>query len=1150
MNTNSLKKFARESRSKLLSQVEAKLTYILTTDSVELRAKEKQIAEIRNQVKILGKENFVDKIAYTWFNRFTALRFMDINNHTFIKIVSPPEGFTLPEILSEAKSGHIDEKLKVDRERINKLLDGVIPTANPQSEVYKTLLAASCNYYNSVLPFMFERIEDYTELLLPDDLLTEDSVLMNVVKNLTPENCQDVEIIGWLYQFYISEKKDEVINAKQRYKTEEIPAATQLFTPHWIVKYIVENTLGRMWLEAKPNSQLKKQMEFYIEPVDKDKIPPRTLNSPEEIKFLDPASGSAHILVYAFELFTKIYEEEGYEKPDIPKLILEKNLFGLEIDERAAALGSFALTMKAASYHNRYLRSPLLPNIFVFEESEEVVQFKDAKTLGTLIRLTKTEFENIKVEEGSIIYDKQKRIKNIARILTQKFDCVVTNPPYVNSSYMNNTLSNFVKKNYKDTKADLFACFMMRSFELTDANGLIGLVTPFNWMFLKSFEFIRTFLVNNKSILSLIRPEFHAFFDSAYVSLSSFVLRNTQSETDGIYIDLNPFYGADLQPVKTLEAIQNPSVNFLFSAKQSDFNKIPGSPIAYWVSNKIFEIFQSNDKLNSIAEARQGIITGDNDLFIRQFYEVDLSKIGFGQTSFVGSNKKWFPLNKGGEFRKWYGNFEEVILYENDGFLIKNFMNEDGELRSRPQNISYYLKEGLSWSLINSSFYAVRYMPVGFIFNVAGISAFTSPDKLFSLIALLNTKLAQEFIRIINPTMNNNPGDVSNIPVIFPNSDLLNHLVIDCIDASKIEWNSRETSWDFKKNELLRLKENGQLQTAYKNYCGYWQKQFFQLHKNEEELNRIFIEIYGLQEELTPNVELKDITILKQETTISEEGKLQFNADEIMKQFISYAVGCMFGRYSLDKEGLILANQGETLKEYILTVYGSHPISVISNEVRDLKDFSTDSILRNDKLKTITRFLPDEDAIIPVLEEDYFVDDITGRFREFLKVTFGEENYSENIAFIEEALGKDIRKYFAKDFYADHIKRYKKRPIYWMFSSPKKTFNALIYMHRYQLDTVSKLLNDYLREFQEKLKAKKEHLTQITISENSSPAERNRAQKEINKIETALIELQEYEREILYPLAAKKLEIDLDDGVKGNYNKFGSALQKITGLTE
>lgn len=1113
MNSNTLKKFAREARTKLLSQVEAKLNYILNTDSVELRSKDKQLNEIRGQVKLLGKEYFVEKIAYTWFNRFTALRFMDLNNHTFIKIVSPPEGYTLPEILSEAKSGHIDDRLKVDKERINKILDGVIPSSNPQGDVYKTLFIAACNYYNSILPFMFEKIEDYTELLLPDDLLSENSVLMNVVKNLNKEDCEDVEIIGWLYQFYISEKKDEVINAKKRYKTEEIPAATQLFTPHWIVKYIVENTLGRMWLEAKPESKLKDYMEFYIEPADKDKIPPRTINSPEEIKFLDPASGSAHILVYAFELFTKIYEEEGYDKPDIPKLIIEKNLCGLEIDDRAAALGSFALTMKAASYHNRYLRAPLIPKIYVFENSDEVEQFKNAKDLGTLIRLTKADYENIKVEEGSIFYEKQKLTKEIAGILRQKFDCVVTNPPYINSSYMNSTLLDFVKRNYKNTKSDLFACFLVRNRELAKHDGMIGYVSPFVWMFISSFEWLREDIVVNSTIQSLIQLEYNAF-EPACVPVCTFTLRNEYVDVRGDYIKLSEFRGFESQPIKTLEAIQHPSIGHRFSTNQSEYNKIPGSPIAYWVSERVFETFDKNKKITEFTTPCTGMQSGDNELFIRYWWEVD--KIN-SQLSSTDNSLKWIPLIKGGDFRKWYGNYFDLINWENEGYEVKNHPS------SVLRNSNYYFKEGLTWNRIGINGFGVRYVPEGFIFDQAGDSLFPNDtNKLFFFSSLLNSVIGEKIMEILSPTMNVTAGSISAFPIIFGNSSQ-NKVIEQCHSLvtriSKAEWDSREDCWAFKKNELLRLKENGQLNNAYNNYCNYWKSQFFQLHKNEEELNRIFIEIYGLQDELTPSVDLKDITILKQETEITENGLLGFNQDEIVQQFISYAVGCMFGRYSLDKEGLILANQGETLKDYL------------------------------EKVPNPT-FKPDDDAIIPVLEDDYFVDDITGRFRDFVKVSFGEEQYNENIAFVEDALGKDLRKYLAKDFYADHIKRYKKRPIYWMFSSPKKSFNALIYMHRYQSDTVSKLLNDYLREFQEKLKAKKQHLKHIVTSESSRPAEQTKAQREINKIEAIEVELQQYEREILYPLATQKIEIDLDDGVKVNYNKFGNALQKVTGLTE
>lgn len=1122
MNTNALKKFARESRTKLLSQVEAKLTYILApieTLGVELRSKEKQLVEIREQVRKLGKENFIEKIAYTWFNRFTALRFMDLHNYTFTKIFSPPEGFTLPEILSEAKSGHIDERLKVDKERINKILDGIIPSQNSQSDVYKTLLIASCNYYNPSLPFIFEKIEDYTELLLPDDLLSENSVLMNVVKNLNKEECEDVEIIGWLYQFYISEKKDEVINAKKRYTTEEIPAATQLFTPHWIVKYIVENTLGRMWLEAKPNSKLKEQMEFYIEPTDKDKIPHRTINSPEDIKFLDPASGSAHILVYAFELFTKIYEEEGYDKTDIPKLIIAKNLFGLEIDERASALGSFALTMKAAQYHNRYLRNPIIPNIYVFEDSEEVLQFKNAKTLGTLIRLTNTELENIKVEEGSIFYEKQKRIKDIANILTQKYDCVVTNPPYVNSDYMNSTLTNSVKNNYKDFKSDIFACFLVRNLELTKPNGMIGFVSPFVWMFIVSYEKLRDMVIDETTIETLVRPSYTAFFESAIVPLCAYVLRNKKiDDYKSTFFDLDYLGNAEEQVPRLLDGINNRESKRKFIQQADNFKKIPGSPIAYWVSERVINVFSSSEIIEKYATVRQGLASSDNDRFYRLWYEVSFTKLGIGYANALhgwNEKKKWFPLNKGGEARKWYGNNDFIINFDRDS------RNQLKTLGNHLPSERLYFRPSVSWSDVTSSNNCFRFYPIGFIFDATGHSIFTDNQNLsFTILAYSNSKFFELVAKILNPTMHFHVGYFKNLP--FPEELQkidLEKSVMDLISLSRYEWDSRETSWDFKKNELLRLNEIGQLDTAYKNYCEYWQGQFFRLHKNEEELNRIFIKIYGLQEELTPDVDLKDITILKQETTITEEGKLQFNTDEIMKQFISYAVGCMFGRYSLDKEGLILANQGETLKDYLAKVPNPS-------------------------------FKPDEDAIIPVLEDDYFVDDIAGRFRNFLRVTFGEENYNENIAFIEETLGKDIRKYFAKDFYPDHIKRYKKRPIYWMFSSPKKTFNALIYMHRYQSDTVSKLLNDYLREFQEKLKAKKQHLTHIATSEDSRPAERTKAQREINKIETMEIELRQYERDILYPLATQKIEIDLDDGVKVNYNKFGNALQKVTGLSE
>jgi len=581
-----------------------------------------------------------------------------------------------------------------------------------------------------------------------------------------------------------------------------------------------------------------------------------------------------------------------------------------------------------------------------------------------------------------------------------------------------------------------------------------------------------------------------------------------------------------------------------FTANQNDFQKIPGTPIAYWVSERIIEIFENYKKLVEFAEPRQGIATADNNRFLRLWTEVKIEKIGFGflkREKAKESNKKWFPYNKGGGFRKWYGNNDIIINWENDGSEIRNFP------KSVLRNIIYHFREGITWSSLTNNNFNSRYSSHGFLFDSKGPVLFNkNPDQIKYTLALLNSKATINFLKILAPTLDFNQGPIGNLPfkLNLDQKERTDVIVKNCIQISKEEWDSRETSWDFQQNELLRHKTSGRIEEAYWNYCDYWREKFFQLHANEEELNRIFIEIYELQEELTPDVALKDITILKEETEISEgksekvEGKnweeivarlhsperrqalkerLKFKKEEIVKQFISYAVGCMFGRYSLDKPGLILANQGETLQDY-------------------LKQVPSPS------------FMPDADNIIPVLEDAYFSDDIVGRFQEFLKVSFGEEYYEENLRFIEAALGKSIRQYFVRDFYRDHIKCYKKRPIYWMFSSPRRGFNALIYMHRYRPDTVSRLLNEYLREFINKLEARQRHLKNVYLSENSSLRERRAADKELTRVERLLKELREYERNVLYPLAARKIEIDLDDGVKVNYCKFGEALYPIPGL--
>ncbi len=568
-----------------------------------------------------------------------------------------------------------------------------------------------------------------------------------------------------------------------------------------------------------------------------------------------------------------------------------------------------------------------------------------------------------------------------------------------------------------------------------------------------------------------------------------------------------------------------------YEAKQEDFEKIPGSPIAYWVSDRVKEIFEKSVKLSELALPKVGLQTGNNDRFLRYWNEVAFNKIGIdfpNRKTAKESGLKWFPYNKGGEFRKWYGNQEYIVNWENDGFEIQNFVDTNGKLRSRPQNLEFMFKKGITWSFVSSSNFGVRYTPKGFLFDVGGSSVFPSKDKILYITSFLISNIAFAMLKIVAPTINFQVGDLKALPLIFPQSSILKSKIEDLtqqnIDISKEEWDNRETSWDFKASPLLiengELKiENGKIEDAYNAYCDYWQEKFFQLHANEEELNRLFIEIYELEDELTPDVPLEDITILKNEAKIID-GELVFQADEIMKQFVSYGVGVMFGRYSLDHEGLHIANQNETIEE------------------------------ANAKFGITTpTFEADDDNVIPVLDGDWFTDNISERFLQFVKVTFGEEHYEENVKFIEDALGKSIRKYFLKDFYTDHIRRYKKRPIYWMFSSPKGSFQALIYMHRYKSDTVSVVLNDYLRNFITKLEATKENLEAVGISASATKNEKTKAIKEIEKIKKMLIELNDYEKEILYPLATQKIEIDLDDGVKHNYPLFGKALKKVAGLS-
>ena len=1121
MNTNALKKFAQDARKKLITQIGAKMELVLNSDSAELREKATQVRKLQEAINTSGKKEVIDRVAYTWFNRLMALRFMDANDYQPIgmRVVTPKDGYTLPEILDEAKQGHIYDELPVKKQHIYDVLDGRIPSSNAQNEAYKELLIGACNHLNKVFPFLFEKLSDYTELLLPDDLISEFSIVHDMNMGMLEEDCQEVEVIGWLYQFYISELNDELISSKKVYKKNELAPASQLFTPKWIVQYMVDNTLGQLWSELHPSTKIIDSLEFYIKPAYKEQLQPREAKSIEDIKFFEPCVGSGHILSYAFDVFYKMYEEQGYNPTEIPELIITKNLYGVDIDQRAAQLASFVLLMKGRQKHRRFLRSVeknnIQPNVSFYQDFEFDSHFKNATALGSLITIEPEEAKDYKVEENSLFGERQAEVKKLYDLLGQRYDVVVTNPPYISSKRMEGSLKQYVEASYPETKKDLFATFILRCLELCNEGGLTGYMTPFVWMFISSYEELREIIISKHFINNLIQLEYSGF-DGATVPICTFTLRNQNiKDAIGSYIRLSNFKGAKVQAPKTLEAIQNPNSGWFHVANQEDFVKIPGSPIAYWVTKTYQDVFKKNDSISDKVDCIQGIITGNTLRFLKLWQEIGISKLSESKQDF-DSKKYWIRYTKGGAERKWFGNNDYVINWSNNG---------ENLVRSRNTNSSFYLKPCITWTLITSASFTARYCPSGFLWDVAGSIGFVKDEKYEKLIlAMLCSKVAVYTLNVLNPTINTNIENVEAIPIgNFAEKQRkdINSFVDDSFLISQKEWNSRETSWDFLQNELIRIKAQD-LEESYDLYQAYWKNKFFQLHKNEEELNRQFIEIYGLQEELTPDVPLEDITILKEETKILNN-QLVFQADEVFQQFMSYAVGCMFGRYSLDKEGLILANQGETLEDYLSKV---------------------------GKSKDEVAFLPDEDNIIPILDDEWFEDDIVNRFNEFLKVTFGKSNFEKNLAFVEECLGKDIRKYFVKDFYKDQVKRYKTRPIYWMFSSPKGSFNVLIYMHRYTPDTLNQILNGYLKEYREKLNNHIEHLDHLI--ETGSSLEQTKASKEKDRLKLVLLELQEYEREVLYPLAmdSKRMTIDLDDGVLVNYNKFGEAIKLVSGLND
>ncbi len=1156
MDTTALKAFAQKARTDLMHQVGAQLKVVLALDSLARREQPQAILKLESEIEKKGKDVVIDEVAYTWFNRFCALRFMDVNHYNKVGVVSPGINQIQPEILSNAKSGVFDSSVVNERRRtrVLDLLAGRVQSRDAQGEAYRILLVSYCNALAKSMEFLFEKIVDYTELLMPSDLLAVNSVLADCRTAMTEEACEDVEVIGWLYQFYISERKDEVFAGFKKGKkagARDIPAATQLFTPHWIVQYLLDNSLGRLWMLNHPKSNLIEKMEYYIKP-EQEETDFLRINKPEEIKVCDPACGSGHMLTYAFDLLYSIYEEEGYNPASIPSMILMNNLYGIEIDERAGELAAFALSMKARQKSRRFFNNPVEPNICVLKNvkidpdnlkeyvkhvgidlfSEDVLatlnQFEEADNFGSLIIPATNNAGDVlkalslKSMEGEMFLSETHEEVSIAlkqaEYLSQKYHIVVANPPYMGGGNMNARLSDFAKKQYPNSKSDMFSMFIERGFSWICNLGYVSMVTMQSWMFLSSFEKMREQLLKDSAIECMAHMA-NMVMGIAFGTSATVWKKNPIGSIRGAYcfieyedLDGNKPKRFPPQNERNERAFKENNMDGFYRVSADDFQKIPGSPIVYWVKEKFLKVYQI---CNTVGDrAVKGLDTnGKIENFIRFWHEVPI-----GKTSIVKNHEvKWFPLAKGGGFRRWNGNAEYLINYENNGEALR-------QNKANLRNKEKYFSDGSTWSVISTKGFAVRRLPKKALFDQAGSAIHIFKDDEFSIddiLAALNSKFVTEISQQLSPTISFTTGDIRKYPIWkFDDTSIISR---KCQNLSMNDWNFFETSWDFTTSPLLDgLYCDTTLQETYRMARIHWSEMTLEMQRLEEENNRIFIEAYGLEDELTPDVPLEEITLTcnpryRYRGNKSNEELESLLLADTMKEFISYAVGCMFGRYSLDKPGLILANQGDTYEDY-------------------------------NRLVPDSSFPADKNNAIPILDGDWFADDIVSRFRRFLRVTFGNSHFDTNLKFIEQALGKDIRQYFLKDFYNDHVQRYKKRPIYWMFSSPDGSFNVLIYMHRYTPDTVSIVRNEYLREYMSKLTGHIVNLQSQETNMSLTKGERIRALKEIDKIKKIYDGLEKYEQDVIFPLATQRIEIDLDDGVRVNYPKFGAALKKIAGL--
>lgn len=1183
MNKTALKNFAIWARKKLISDItysagllavnengigeplpqsrsDLQLFDIGTKDYAEVKGerisqRNSLVSAIRAKAEELDNykvafEYIVEEVAYTWFNRMIAIRFMEVNGYLPIRVLSSESGKHEPDIVTTP----FDSGLEFTGEESGRIYE--LRDNNRLEELFRMLFIRECNHLHDILPELFEATNDYSELLLSLSYTDKDGVVFHLVNDISEDDFNiekegQVEIIGWMYQYYNTEPKDKVFAAlKKNVKItkENIPAATQLFTPHWIVRYMVENSLGRLWIEGHPDDDLRQCWEYYLDEAEQEPQVQAQLEeiragyreiSPEDIRIIDPCMGSGHILVYAFDVLMQIYSAQGYSERDAAKLIVEKNLWGLDIDRRAYQLAYFAVMMKARQYNRRILTSGIKPNLFVIDDNRaltpEIIEYiadgdskmaadlrsisddlTNAREYGSIINVQPVDFNGlierigiiaesdelnlIAMENKRIVCEKILPLVKQAQTLSQKYDVVCTNPPYMGGSGMNSVLSEYVKRCYSEAKSDLFAALIIKCLEFTKQNGYSSLVTMQSWMFLSSFEEMRTKLLTLNTLTTLMHME-NMVMGIAFGTAVSVFRKGAVKGYKGTY---NQIKLADIENAKPKSF---PVAGNRFAQVSSDnFSKIPGMPVAYWVSVNTINAFDK-PKLESGVNAVKGLDTCDNDTFVRFWNEVDIHNINFSARSSEDTfEAKWYPYCKGGGYSKWYGFMDKVVDWKDDGNILRNLRDSNGKIKSRPQNIRYYFKEGLTWSTITSYKLSLRYMN-HCIFGGGGSAMFMSSNLYYNL-CFVNSKVTEYFLSFMNPTLNFLVGDILGLPIIIDESkkEVVESLARNNINISKIDWDSFEPSWDFKTHPLL--KPVPLISEAFAQWSDECEKRFTRLKSNEEELNRIFIDIYGLQDELTPEVEEKDVTVRRADLTRD------------IKSLVSYAVGCMFGRYSLDVEGLAYAG-GEW---------------------------------DGSKYKT---FIPDPDNCIPVTDEEYFRDDIVVRFVDFIRTVYGADTLEENLTFIADALGtrgntsrERIRNYFLNDFIKDHIKMYQKRPIYWMFDSGKQNgFRALVYMHRWNADTTGNVRVEYLHKLQRIYE--NEIRQSQDVAETGSGREVSAAQKRIEKLTKQLKETHDFDEKIAH-LALSRIDIDLDDGVKVNYEKVqtGDDGKKIEVLTK